>query len=164
MTPDVFQVHQHHDFPSCRIKVTIHGLEWFLYNRTTAYDHIISQMQASAPCTSGTSVPRQLFSRISGLEGACSTVFLCLIMKGFSQGLYPSSSLTNIKAPPIVHAALNWVKRQMPYIDSKDLLPISILAFKCAILCGNTATPTLMVAECHSAYGTFGIVPVRSLR
>jgi len=50
----------------------------------------------------------------------------------------------------------------MPYIDSKDLLPISIVAFKCAIVCGNASTPTLMVAECHSADGTFGIVPVHS--
>ena len=94
----------------------------------------------------------------------CSIVSSCVvfIMKGLPQGLYPPASLTNIKAPPIIYAALNWIKCQMPYIDSKDLLPISIVAFKCAIVCGNASTPTLMVAECHSANGTFGIVPVRS--
>lgn len=29
-----------------RIVVRVHGLEWFLYNRTSAYDDIISRMQA----------------------------------------------------------------------------------------------------------------------
>ncbi|KAL4073990.1 hypothetical protein J3A83DRAFT_4507268, partial [Scleroderma citrinum] len=142
---------QPHTFPSCRIKVTVHGFEWFLYNKTAAYDHIVSQMQASMPPnSSGTSEPRHLLSRTSGLEGMLSS-------------LYPPSSFTSMKAPPIIHAALNWIKRQMPYIDSKDLLPISIAAFKCAIVCGNKSTPDLMVAECHRADGTFGIVPARSM-
>lgn len=75
-------------------------------------------------------------------------------------GLYPPSALANIKPPPIIHAAINWIKRQMPYLDPKDLLPISIEVFKLAIVCGNSSTPSLMVAECHRADGTFGIVRV----
>ncbi|KAF8554692.1 hypothetical protein OG21DRAFT_1508579 [Imleria badia] len=132
-------------FPSCRIKVSAHGFEWFLYNKTTAYDHILSQMQAKAPPVSGGSGPRRYFSRTSGLEG-----------------LYPPSALATIKPPPIIHAAINWIKRQMPYLEPKDLLPISIEVFKLAIVCGNPSTPSLMVAECHRADGTFGIVRARS--
>ncbi|KIJ61338.1 hypothetical protein HYDPIDRAFT_177084 [Hydnomerulius pinastri MD-312] len=132
---------QTHALPSCRIKVSVQGFEWFLYNKTAAYDHIISQMQANAPPPPEASEPRRLFSQTSGLEG-----------------LYPPSVLANIKAPPVIHAALNWIKRQMPYLDPKDLLPISIEVFKLAIVCGNPSTPNLMVAECHRADGTFGIV------
>ncbi|KAG6372334.1 hypothetical protein JVT61DRAFT_7774 [Boletus reticuloceps] len=132
-------------FPSCRIKVSAHGFEWFLYNRTAAYDHILSQMRANAPPAPEGSGPRPYFSRTSGLEG-----------------LYPPSALANIKPPPIIHAAINWLKRQMPYLEPKDLLPISIEVFKLAIVCGNSSTPSLMVAECHRADGTFGIVRARS--
>lgn len=60
----------------------------------------------------------------------------------------------------MIHAAINWIKRQMPYLDPKDLLPISIEVFKLAIVCGNASTPSLMVAECYRADGTFGIVRV----
>ncbi|KAI6040347.1 hypothetical protein EDC04DRAFT_2894324 [Pisolithus marmoratus] len=102
-------------------------------------------MQAGTPSNPELSAPRHLFSRSSGLEG-----------------LYPPNVLSNIKAPPIIHAALNWVKRQMPYIDPKALLPLSIEAFKCSITCGNPSTPSLMIVECHRTNGTFGIVPARS--
>lgn len=29
----------------CRIHLSVEGFEWFLYNRTSAYDNIISQME-----------------------------------------------------------------------------------------------------------------------
>ncbi|KAF8135489.1 hypothetical protein EV363DRAFT_1395990 [Boletus edulis] len=149
-------------FPSCRIKVSAHGFEWFLYNRTAAYDHILSQMRANAPPAPEGFVPRPYFSRTSGLEGKCQHSACCHYLLNISSGLYPPSALANIKPPPIIHAAINWLKRQMPYLEPKDLLPISIEVFKLAIVCGNSSTPSLMVAECHRADGTFGIVRARS--
>ncbi|KAF9241526.1 hypothetical protein BU15DRAFT_87119 [Melanogaster broomeanus] len=136
---------QTYAFPSCRIKVSVHGFEWFLYNKTAAYDHIISQMQTGAPPPPEESESPRLFSRTSG-----------------SEDLYPPSVLANIKAPPVIHAVLNWIKRQLPYLDPKDLLPISIEVLKLAIVCGNSSTPNFLVAECHRADGTFGIVRARS--
>ncbi|KAH7927135.1 hypothetical protein BV22DRAFT_1193843 [Leucogyrophana mollusca] len=133
-------------FPSCRIKVSIQGLEWFLYNRTAAYDHIISQMQSKThPPTNAE--PRRMFSRTSGFE---------------VPSLHPPSVLPNLKTPPAIHAAFDWFKRQMPYLDPKDLLPIALEGFKGAIICGNSSTPNLLVAEFHRAEGTFGIVSSRS--
>ncbi|KAH7888759.1 hypothetical protein F5I97DRAFT_2055646 [Phlebopus sp. FC_14] len=132
-------------FPPCRIKVSLQGFQWYLYNKTAAYEHIISQMQAKAPPCSEVSEPRRFVSRTSALEG-----------------FYPPSVLAKVKAPPIIHAALNWIKHQMPYLDPKDLLPISIEVSKLAIVCGNSSTPSLLVAECHEAEGTFGIVRARS--
>jgi hypothetical protein len=31
----------------CRIQISFQGFEWFLYNRTAAYDDIISKMEAN---------------------------------------------------------------------------------------------------------------------
>ncbi|KAG1828967.1 hypothetical protein EV424DRAFT_1507935 [Suillus variegatus] len=134
-------------FPSCRIKVSVQGFEWLLYNKTAAYDHIISQMQAKASPSPEVSEPRRMFSRTSGAEGL---------------GLYPPPALANIKAPPVIHAALAWIKRQTPYLDPNDILPIALEMSKVAITCGNPSTPSLLVAECHRVEGTFGIVQARS--
>ncbi|KAG1839020.1 hypothetical protein DFJ58DRAFT_813100 [Suillus subalutaceus] len=50
----------------------------------------------------------------------------------------------------------------MPYLDPNDILPIALELSKVAITCGNPSTPSLLVAECHRAEGTFGIVQARS--
>lgn len=71
---DTLADNQAHALPSCRIKVSAHGFEWFLYNRTAAYDHILSQMRAKAPPVSEESETRRYFSRTSGLEGKSSTL------------------------------------------------------------------------------------------
>ncbi|KAG2345485.1 hypothetical protein BDR05DRAFT_880204 [Suillus weaverae] len=136
-------------FPSCRIKVSVQGFEWLLYNKTAAYDHIISQMQAKASPCPEVSEPRRMFSRTSGAEGL---------------GFYPPPALANIKAPPVIHAALAWIKRQTPYLDPNDILPIALELSKVAITCGNPSTPSLLVAECHRAEGTFGIVQLLNLK
>lgn len=67
-----------------------------------------------------------------------------------------------IKSPPFIRIALVWLKRQLPSLDPKDLLPIGIDATKGAIVCGNRSTPSLLVAEFSQAHGTFGIVQARS--
>ena len=35
-------------FPSCRVHVALHGLEWFIYNRTASYENIIASLLSSA--------------------------------------------------------------------------------------------------------------------
>lgn len=60
----------------------------------------------------------------------------------------------------MIYAALDWIKRRKLYLDPKYFLPISIELTKCATICGNSSTPSLMVVECHRAHGTFGIVRV----
>lgn len=63
-------------------------------------------------------------------------------------------------APPAFRNALEWVRSQLPRIEFKDLLPISIEVEKGAIICGNSSTPNLLVAEYKKAEGTYGVVPV----
>lgn len=67
-----------------------------------------------------------------------------------------------IKSPPFIQTVLLWLKRQLPSLDPKDLLPIGIEATKGAIICGNGSTPSLLVAEFSKTEGTFGIVQARS--
>ena len=35
--------------PRCRFHATFEGFEWFLYNRTAAFDNIVAQMDAKTP-------------------------------------------------------------------------------------------------------------------
>jgi hypothetical protein len=62
--------------------------------------------------------------------------------------------------PSAFRNALEWIKSQLPRIEFKDLLPISIGVEKGTIICGNASTPNLLVAEYKKAEGTYGIVPV----
>ena len=55
---------------------------------------------------------------------------------------------------------LEWVRSQLPRIEFKDLLPISMEVEKGAIICGNASAPNLLVAEYKKAEGTYGVVPV----
>lgn len=55
---------------------------------------------------------------------------------------------------------LEWLRSQLPRIEFKDLLPISMEVEKGAIICGNASTPNLLVAEYKKAEGTYGVVPV----
>ena len=55
---------------SCRIQLSFQGLEWFLYNRTAAYDNIIAQMEKASRSTSSAS-SHGIFNR-SSQQGRCA--------------------------------------------------------------------------------------------
>lgn len=63
-------------------------------------------------------------------------------------------------APSVFRNALEWLRSQLPRIEFKDLLPVSMEVEKGAIICGNASTPNLLVAEYKKAEGTYGVVPV----
>jgi hypothetical protein len=89
------------------------------------------------------------------LASDCSTIV--------ASSIYPPSLVAAaIKSPSFIQTAFTWLKRQLPNLDPKDLLPIGIEATKGAIVCGNGSTPNLLVAEFSQAEGTFGIVQARS--
>ncbi len=57
---------------ACRVHISLEGLEWFMYNRTAAFDNIVSQLGPDVPATpTATPVPdgaasvRKIFSRTS---------------------------------------------------------------------------------------------------
>ncbi|EMD37359.1 hypothetical protein CERSUDRAFT_114033 [Gelatoporia subvermispora B] len=150
---------------ACRVHMSLQGLEWFMYNRTAAYDNIVSQlerdmMSSPGPTPAPTPIPpnaeawtsmRKVFSRTSGRADASI--------------LGPPISLVSsiyMRTPAPVKRAITWVHMQLPKLDPKELLPISFEATKAAIICGNGSTPNLLVAELSKAEGTYGIVEARS--
>ncbi|KAF9465079.1 hypothetical protein BDZ94DRAFT_1351083 [Collybia nuda] len=133
---------------NCRIQISLQGFEWFLYNRTAAYDNIISQMEKNnlSRSASGATGPRQKSSRAA----SSSPFYPPSVPRGF------------LRMPYGVRATIAWIKRQLPNLDPKDLLPLGVEVIKGAIVCGNSSTPNLLVAEFRRTEGTFGVVKSRS--
>ncbi|KAJ7084454.1 hypothetical protein B0H15DRAFT_940059 [Mycena belliarum] len=130
---------------ACRVQISLQGFEWFLYNRTSAYDDIITQM--------GATLPSRPTSRNTGRQSSQrSTV-----------PVYSTSLLRDhFRLSVPFRRAWYWVRQQLPTLDLKDLLPVGIEVTQGAIICGNTSTPTLLVAEFQKTDGMFGIVQSRS--
>lgn len=132
---------------SCRVQISFEGFEWFLYNRTAAYDSIIAQMESTSRPGSRASERRRSTNRLHRQESP----------------FYPPSVIKrSLRIPAPIHRALSWINRQLPHLDPKDLLPLGVELTTGAIIVGNPSTPNLLIAEFHSADGTFGIVPSRS--
>ncbi|KIK67374.1 hypothetical protein GYMLUDRAFT_156567 [Collybiopsis luxurians FD-317 M1] len=129
---------------SCRIQISFQGFEWFLYNRTAAYDNILAQM---TPQPFANSERRASLPKSSGLN----TPVASLVASSFRS-----------RAPAFLTNLVSWIREQLPNLDPKDLLPLGIQVSKGAIICGNPSTPNLLVAEFKRMEGTFGIVPSRS--
>lgn len=55
---------------------------------------------------------------------------------------------------------ISWFKRQLPNLDPKDLLPLSFRVVNGAVVCGNSATPNLLMSKFTAVDGTYGIVQV----
>lgn len=72
----------------------------------------------------------------------------------------PSTAKRSLRIPITVQNAFGWLKKQLPNLDPKDLLPLGIEVTTGAIVLGNPSTPSLLVAEFHTATGTFGVVAV----
>ncbi|KAK0226200.1 hypothetical protein IW262DRAFT_1457427 [Armillaria fumosa] len=136
----------------CRIQISFQGFEWFLYNRTAAYENIISQMvsknSAYQKTRRGSTECRQSFQTMD-----------------FGTPVpHPSSVLgvLRLRTPTFLQDAFTWFKRQLPTLDPKELLPIGLDAAKGVIICGNNSTPNLLVAEFQKAEGNLGISQART--
>ncbi|KAH9929533.1 uncharacterized protein BXZ73DRAFT_47994 [Epithele typhae] len=141
----------------CRIHITLQGLEWFMYNRTSSFDNILSQLNVDIPTipghtplqTDGTPSVRKIFSRTTAPASILGSP-LSLVSSIYKQ------------TPRFFKTGADWLRSQMPKLDPKDLLPISIGVLKGAITIGNSSTPNLLIAEFQRADGTYGIVEARS--
>ncbi|THH20420.1 hypothetical protein EW146_g951 [Bondarzewia mesenterica] len=143
---------------SCRINIVVEGLEWFIYNRTAAYDNIISQM-AKDDTPQGRS---RSFS--AGEQGPVHSKSSFGVD---TDALYPPLTRTStiplkLKTPRFIHNISERIRTQLPNLDPKTMFPISFEGSKGAILCGNASTPSILVAEFRYAKGVFGIVPAKS--
>lgn len=140
---------------SCRIHLSVQGFEWFIYNRTAAYDNIIAQMQTEP---SRPSYPNHDVHRHNVLHKDHSRSFAS--GRHYPPSTIPASSSVLTEAPSATTVGLRWIKSQLPVFEFSDFLPLSIDVANGAIVCGNASTPNLLVAEYKRAEGTFGVVPV----
>lgn len=68
------------------------------------------------------------------------------------------------RTPTFIKRGVGWFQQQLPNLDPKDLLPISLEVLKGAITIGNASTPNLLAAEFQRGEGTYGIVDVGLFR
>ncbi|KAF9268932.1 hypothetical protein L218DRAFT_892586 [Marasmius fiardii PR-910] len=134
--------------PPCRIKISVNGLEWILYNRTAAYDDILAQMRSNGTASGEPTKERGVLRK--------SATNLSVAPPSFLANSFRSH------APKFISRFSAWFKQQLPTLDPKDLLPLAIEVTKGAIICGNSSTPSLLVVEFQRAVGTFGITQSRS--
>ncbi|KAL4251310.1 hypothetical protein ABKN59_005668 [Abortiporus biennis] len=154
---------------SCRIHVSLQGLEWFCYNRTAAYDNIISSMESFVPHDTqeypfdGTG-PRNTAGGGGGRASLLKMFSRTSVVPQSSLFAPPASILSSLqeRTPAFVKQACSWLSSQLPNLDPKELLPVSIEVSRGAITCGNASTKSLFVAEFNRASGTYGVVPSRS--
>ena len=160
--------------PRCRFHVTLEGFEWFLYNRTAAFDYIVSQMEAKTPVTErhqslstdGAAFQlRQLFTKSSASESA-----YCLFLSRWCHLIIVHPRLVDnvqthvqnfFSTPKFLRTFVRWLRGQLPDLNFKDLLPFSFVGLNGGIVCGNMANSNILVAEFSRADGMFGAVPVR---
>lgn len=121
----------------CRVQVSLQGLEWFMYNRTPAYDSMVAQMMEQDSV--GEPVERR---------------------KSFMSEWTTQS--TKPKLPGFVMPLISWAKEQLPSLDFNDVLPMGLDVTKGVIIAGNHATPNLLVAEFTKSDGWYGVTQARS--
>jgi hypothetical protein len=83
-----------------------------------------------------------------------------MVPQATSSSLHPAAARGAFLIPATIQKAVAWFRRQLPNLDPKDLLPLGIEVIKGAVICGNSSTPNLLVAEFQRTEGTFGIVKV----
>lgn len=149
---------------ACRIHFSFQGAEWFMYNRTAAYDNILTQLEKATQSLSRTSSYFRFFRRFYKQSQWITFIYISLQLHiailDVSSQVYPSRSHITFRMPSFFVKSLTWLRNQMPSFEGKDLLPLGIDIQRGVILIGNPSTPNLLVAEFQNAFGTYGIVPV----
>ncbi|MCJ1378920.1 hypothetical protein MMC17_002019 [Xylographa soralifera] len=159
-----------HNLP-CRIIVEARGLEWFIYNRSSAYDAILARMSQSEDSTE---VDRSTTE-------AKNTAQDCSSNATSSSGASRFSTAKNIQGPPqlevvddseeklddllnniekvtsadtesrISSSAHRIVRRKLPFYSS--VFPVAVQCTRGALVMGNENTHAMLVAKFNSAKG-----------
>ncbi|KAH9083360.1 hypothetical protein EDB83DRAFT_2538792 [Lactarius deliciosus] len=140
--------------PRCRFHATFEGFEWFLYNRTAAFDNIVAQMDAKTP------VPERR-AQSPAAASHLRQIFTKSPAGGDHIAQTPRARAW-FTTPKFVRRFTQWLRKQLPDLDFKDLLPLSFEGINGGIVLGNMSTSNILVAEFTRADGVFGTVPSRS--
>ncbi|ORY77194.1 hypothetical protein BCR35DRAFT_353168 [Leucosporidium creatinivorum] len=133
----------------CRLSVSLHGAEWFLYNRTPSYDAILEQLGVLDPLSSWGGDASQSLSSEDLLKRESS--------KGVS-----IDELTDTAARARMGAPVQQAEKQAATDWLREALPIDIKCKTGAIIMGNPSTPTILIAGFDRVSGTYAAVKSRS--
>ena len=119
----------------CRVVLLLEGVEWFIYNRTPAYDAIIA-------ATGEQMKPNGRSSQENGGAGASETV-------GISDGR-TSDNISSLKRDNSEMPVVNPQRQVDEVVETTPmlhLLPLQVICRKGSIILGNTNTPSTVVAR-----------------
>jgi len=112
----------------CRVHLEVEGVEWFVYNRTPAYDEIIAVVEGKQK-EKGPGHENGGLGRSETTRSSADRTSDASLTKQDSDEIAPHKAVTH-EASFFLH-----------------LLPISLVAKKGAIILGNTNTPSIVVAQ-----------------
>ncbi|KAL2141685.1 hypothetical protein VTI28DRAFT_2095 [Corynascus sepedonium] len=164
----------------CRVKVSLKGLEWFVYNRTPAYDSILSGLSNStretpkadsegdgSAATASTSHQAQLRRRRSGRQSeSARTSSAARFPHGAAEaGLAPGGSAKNTVAESLAPStddsgserALDGDRGSANTVADLplflQLLPVYLTCDKAALVMGNENTKAILIVKTTSISG-----------
>ena len=156
----------------CRTTVKLEGLEWFVYNRGPAFDMLLEQLRKREDRQSGTEDPEQDEEPLlrnghaekkehmrhrHGSETTDSSSSASLGGQGRARNEHDPASVrivppsNDLPTQPKDSDSIDWFR---------EALPIEVQVVKGAVVLGNSATPSLLIAGFKSALGTCGAVKV----
>ena len=156
----------------CRTTVKLEGLEWFVYNRGPAFDMLLDQLKKREERQSGTEGPQQdeepllpnglaeKKERLRHRQGSDTTESSSSASLGEQGRARTEHDPASVRIVP----PSNDLPTQPKDSDSidwfREALPIEVQVVKGAVVLGNSATPSLLIAGFKSALGTCGAVKV----
>ncbi|KAK4103581.1 hypothetical protein N658DRAFT_420724 [Parathielavia hyrcaniae] len=163
----------------CRIKVSLRGLEWFVYNRSPAYDSVLSGLTASAgaapgpeadpgqrgPGTNAPDTPAQLRRRRSGRQEAARSSSPARIpvateksrtARRNGSSSHVGASDSNPDLPTFDHdrdqdESASDGNADLPLL--LQLLPIHLACDRAALVMGNENTKAILIVKASSLSG-----------
>ncbi|EJT99737.1 hypothetical protein DACRYDRAFT_101324 [Dacryopinax primogenitus] len=152
----------------CRIFVYMEGVEWFLYNRTPAFDAIVERLAEAArreqeqvrlggeyPLSPIQTGDKERSSLSVPPAAATHSTSILLHAPTVIQGAFDRSTM-------FLRFLLRLIPKLVPALGLRDILPIDIRVLTGAITVGNDATPYLLVGSFKSGRGMWGVGPARS--
>ncbi|GJJ06705.1 hypothetical protein Clacol_000901 [Clathrus columnatus] len=137
-----------------RIYVSLEGVEWHLYNRTAAFNDILSHIQQVNNEKGGSSI-RAFSSRSEtdrrNILSPHETITSSTIIREAAS-----------KVKGLKDKLTSWLTILQP--ELYEILPIDVSVVRGAILFGNGATPRLLVAKFSAGSGSYSMVPMKQSR
>ena len=133
----------------CRVAVSLHGAEWFLYNRTPSYDAILEQLGVVDPLSTWPG-------------GASESLSSDDLLKRESSGEETLNERADAAARARKGAPVETKKESGKEKTDwlREALPVEIKCKTGAIIMGNPSTPSILIAGFDKVAGTYAAVKV----